>query len=145
MSKNTNKFAVGALFAAVAGYVTGLLTAPKSGKETRKDIHDTALRARNEAEKKLKQAHSELQDLLDRGNNVANDVSGKAKDGFNDALKHAATAKEKAKGLLSALHEGDSDDKDLQKAIKEADSAIEHLKSYVAKNEDNNTKPAGKK
>jgi|AntRauTorckE6833_2_1112554.scaffolds.fasta_scaffold03844_4 gas vesicle protein len=145
MSKNTNKFAVGALFAAAAGYVTGLLTAPKSGKETRKDIHDAALKARNEAEKKLKQAHSELQDLLDRGNKVANDVSGKAKDGFQDALKNAATAKEKAKGLLSAMHEGDSNDKDLQKAIKEADSAIEHLKSYVAKNEDKNTKSAGKK
>ena len=145
MAKNTNKFAVGAVFAAAAGYVTGLLTAPKSGKETRKDIHDGALKARNEAEKKLKMAHSELQQLLDRGNKLAGNASEKAKDGFQDALKNATTAKERAKGLLSAIHEGGSEDKDLQKAIKEADNAIAHLKTYVSKNEEKAAKSASKK
>ncbi|MCA1806602.1 MAG: YtxH domain-containing protein, partial [Actinobacteria bacterium] len=43
MANKSGKFAIGAVFAAAAGYVTGILTAPKSGKETRKDIHDTAV------------------------------------------------------------------------------------------------------
>ena len=40
MSKG--KFALGALFGAVAGFVAGVLTAPKSGKETRADIKNAA-------------------------------------------------------------------------------------------------------
>ena len=45
----------GTLFVAAAGYVAGLLTAPKSGKETREDIRETIDRSRSETEKKLKE------------------------------------------------------------------------------------------
>jgi len=42
MSKDTGKkVALGALIAASVGYVAGVLTAPKSGKETRQDIKNT--------------------------------------------------------------------------------------------------------
>jgi gas vesicle protein len=36
------KIALSAIIAGVAGYGIGLLTAPKSGKDTRKDIKNTA-------------------------------------------------------------------------------------------------------
>ena len=42
MSNNGGKFLLGALIGAVAGAAAGLLFAPKSGKETRKDIADKA-------------------------------------------------------------------------------------------------------
>jgi len=42
MMKKETKFGLVAAGAAVAGYVAGILTAPKSGKETRKDIKDKA-------------------------------------------------------------------------------------------------------
>lgn len=42
MGKNGGKFIIGAAIGAVAGAVAGLLFAPKSGKETRKVIGDTA-------------------------------------------------------------------------------------------------------
>lgn len=42
MSKNNGKFFLGAIVGAVAGAVTGLLFAPKSGKELRSDIGDKA-------------------------------------------------------------------------------------------------------
>jgi phage gp36-like protein len=45
----------------------------------------------------------------------------------------AKTAKEKIRELLSAVHEGGADDKDLQAAIKDATKAVEHLKSFVKK------------
>lgn len=133
MSKKASKFAVGAVIAAAAGYVTGILTAPKSGKETRKDIKDTAVKARVEAEKKLKQAHSELQDLIAKGQKKVSEASDKTKKGYQDAIDHAAQMKDKAKGMLSAIHEGESSDKELQQAIDEADKAIKNLKDYITK------------
>lgn len=136
MSKQTNKFAIGAIVAAATGYVAGILTAPKSGKETRKDIQDAALKARSEAEKRLKETHSELQELIKKGQTKVGLATDKTKQSFNEAIESAKTAQQKAKGMLSAVHAGDSDDKDLQKAIKEADKAIAHLKSYVTKAED---------
>lgn len=143
MSKRSTKFAVGALLAGAAGYVTGILTAPKSGKETRKDIHDTAQKAQTEAEKRLKKAHTELQQLLDSGQKRAKQATATTKQGYEDALKQARQVKDKAKSVLTAFHEGESTDKDLQQAVDEADKAITHLKEYVTK--DNTSGKAEKK
>lgn len=143
MSKKSSKFALGALFAAAAGYVTGILTAPKSGKETRQDIQETATKARTQAEKKLKDLHSDLQDVISKGQARVGSASETSKKRLNEAIENAKGAKGKAKSMLSAIHEGDSDDKDLQKAIKEADKALAHLKEYVTKPE--SSREAGKK
>jgi hypothetical protein len=35
--------------------------------------------------------------------------------------------------MLSALHEGSAEDKDLKKAIKDANNALEHLRDYLKK------------
>lgn len=133
MSKDGRKFALGALLVGIMGYIVGILTAPKSGKETRKDIQDKALKAKTEAEKKLKKLHSELAGLIETGKNKANDAKKTAQSGLTGALDKATRAKEKARQVLSAVHEGDADDKDLQKAIDDVNSAIEHLKKYVTK------------
>lgn len=133
MQKRERKFAIGALVAAVVGYVAGILTAPKSGRETRQDIKDTAVKAKTEAERKLKQLHSELNNLIESAKKKAADLKSTAKKELNEAVSQAQEAKEKARDILSAVHEGDADDKDLQKAIKEVNSAIAHLKKYVGK------------
>jgi gas vesicle protein len=52
------RVAIGSSLAAVAGYLVGLLTAPKSGKSTRGDIADTAMKSRKESEKELKKLNS---------------------------------------------------------------------------------------
>lgn len=140
MSKKTGKFALGAIAAAVGGYVAGVLTAPKSGKETREDIKDTAVKARIEAERRLKVAHSELQDMVKKAQDKLSTTTEKSKQGMQDAIEKAKGAQGKAKDLLTALHEGDSDDKDLQKAIKEAEQSVEHLKKYVTKTESGRAK-----
>lgn len=130
---NGKNMAVGALLIGLAGYVTGLLTAPKSGKETRKDIQMKASQAKAEAEKRLKSAHSEIDELIAQGKKIAGSAKSTAKVGLDDALNKAQAAKAKAREMLSAVHEGDADDKDLQKAINEVNSAIDHLKKYVVK------------
>lgn len=131
MGKQTKKLIVGTAIAAAAGYVAGILTAPKSGKETRKDIATAANKAKTEVEKQLKKLHSELAGLIDRGKIQMTEVKQNTKSGLVEALAKAQFAKEKARELLSALHDGDTDDKDLQKAVKEAKQAVEHLKKYL--------------
>ncbi len=133
MKKSAKRWATGALLAVAAGYVAGLLTAPKSGKETRQDIKDSANKSINEAERQLKHIHTELADMLGQAKALLNDRTGKARQELEAAIVVAQTAKEKAREILSAVHEGSSDDKDLKKAIAEANKAIAHLRIYLAK------------
>jgi gas vesicle protein len=131
---NTKKWALGAIIAGIAGYLAGILTAPKSGKETRQDIKDTAQKAISEAEKELKKLHTQMTDLLGQAKQKVDTLKGNAQKELQTAMDKTAVAKEKARELLSAVHEGnDADDKDLRKAINEANQAIEHLKVYMKK------------
>ena len=50
MSKETNSFLKGLAIGAVAGAVTGILLAPKSGKETREDIQKLAVDLKEKAQ-----------------------------------------------------------------------------------------------
>lgn len=132
MAKDTGKKVVlGAAVAGVAGYVAGILTAPKSGKDTRKDIKNAAIKAKTEAEKKLKELHSELDKKIAIARKKGAVLTGKAKTDLDKALEKAGNAKEKARHILSALHEGDAEDPDLKKAVAEAKAAIKSLEKYV--------------
>lgn len=133
MKKSTKRLATSTVIALAAGYVAGILTAPKSGKETRQDIKNSANKAINEAEKRLKRLHTELADLLGQAKAKLKTSSGKAREQLEAAIQSAQVAKEKAREILSAVHEGDPADKDLQKAINEANKAVEHLKVYLRK------------
>lgn len=88
MSKS--KFALGAVFGAIVGGVAALLTAPKSGKETRDDLKKKADEMKKKAEKKAAEVkqkaeavksdlETQAKDLRDRAENA---VKG-ARDGFN--------------------------------------------------------------
>ena len=135
MSKSgtVKKFAIGTVLAAAAGYVAGILTAPKSGKETRQDIKAAAERTYTMAEKKLKSLHTELSDLLGQAKQMAAELKGTAQQGLEKAINAGMAAKEKARELLSAVHEGDADDKELDAAVKRAEEAVTHLKTYIKK------------
>ncbi len=130
---NGKKFAIGAVLAAAAGYVAGILTAPKSGKETREDIKEAAQKTVAEAEKRLKQLHTELAKLLNEAREKSAKLKGEAREELDKAVANAGLLKEKVRELLSAAHEGTAEDKDLQKAIKEVNQAVDHLKAYLKK------------
>lgn len=132
MSKDAGKkIALGALLAGTIGYLAGVLTAPKSGKETRQDIKDSALKTKRDAEKKLKEVHSQLHSMLIDLRKQGSKLTGKAKTELENALDSATVAKEKVREVLSALHDGDADDPDLKKALKDAKSALKNLEKYV--------------
>lgn len=133
MAKTLRNLAIGTAVAAAAGYVTGILTAPKSGKETREDIKKTAQNTMSDAEKELKKLHTELSDLLNESKKKGGDLSGKATKELSALVDKAKESKEKAREVLSAIHEGDAEDKDLRKAIGDANKAIDHIKTYLKK------------
>lgn len=125
--------AVGAIVAAGAGYLAGILTAPKSGKETRSDIAKTASKARVDGERQLKKLHSELTEVLKETEEAAKKTRLKVSDELADATKNAKVAKEKAREILSALHNGDADDPNLQAVIEEVKLAKTNLVKYLKK------------
>lgn len=133
MAKKSKNIAIGAIFAAIAGFVAGILTAPKSGKETRADIKKAATMSVAEAEKQLKKLHTQLNTLMDDAKEKAAGAKGKVKAEYDDLLGKAKAAREKAREMLSAAHDGEAEDKELQKVIDDATSAIEHLKSFLKK------------
>lgn len=81
------------LGAVAAGFAAGILTAPKSGKETREDLKRKAEEYKGEAEKRTEQAKAAAKESVDSiksgakkvGNvasDVAKDVKGKVEKNF---------------------------------------------------------------
>lgn len=127
---NGGKFALGALIAAAVGYVAGILTAPKSGKETRADIKQAAETSIAEVKKRLAQLQDEISELTVSAKSQLDVVTGKAKEELGKAVEAASHAKEK---IARVVKNGKSSDKDLDKALKEAQAAVDHLKSFLTK------------
>jgi gas vesicle protein len=133
MKKTTKKVAIGTVIAAGAGYLAGILTAPKSGKETRKDIKITTEKGIAAAEKILKKTYSQLSETTVKAKVQVKKLSGAAKKDLQNAIDFADKAKKKAGEILSDVHEGKPTDKNLEKALEESQKAFENLKAYIKK------------
>ena len=127
------KLAIGAAISAVAGYIAGILTAPKSGRETREDIKNKATETYAAAEKELKKLHTELGDAITEAGDKLATLRGKGQKSLDDALAKGQQAKDKAREMLSSLHDGEAEDRDLKRAISEATKAVENLRTYLKK------------
>jgi gas vesicle protein len=132
-SKLLQRIAIGAALAGAAGYLAGLLTAPKSGKETRQDLSTAANNGFNDVEKQLREMQNELADILDDAKSRGDSLNGKAQDEFKSLVGKAKDSKEKMHKVMSAVHDGDANDKDLKKAMSDARHAIEHIKDFIQK------------
>lgn len=127
------KLAIGAAVAGAAGYMAGLLTAPKSGRQTREDLKNAAGQGITEAEKQLKNLHTDLGKAVDEAKSRGEKLGGKAQKELKDLADKAKDTKEKVREVLSAIHEGDANDKDLKSAVADAKHALDHLKDYLKK------------
>jgi len=133
MGKIAKRIAIGAAVAGAAGYLAGLLTAPKSGKETRDELKQSRANSMSEVEKQLKLLHTELGKLVDETKETSNDMSDKAQKEFKKLVDTAKDSKEKLREVISAIHEGEAADKDLNNALSDAQRAIAHIKDYLKK------------
>lgn len=127
------KVVIGSAIAATVGYLAGVLTAPKSGKETRADIKKAASKSMAQAEKELKKLNGELDRTLKQAKVTGNKASARTKDEIDALVVKAKVAKDKTRELIGAIQNGSADNKELDKAIKEANDSIEHLKQYLKK------------
>jgi gas vesicle protein len=129
-----SRIAVATAIAAGAGYVAGILTAPKSGKQTRQDIKDKAAETKEELAKKLDTVSTELGEVIAKGKTRVKDLESSAKAEMEKAVNAAVLAKDKAKDMVAAVKRGEGEDKDLKKAVNDVHSAIDNLKKYMQKN-----------
>jgi gas vesicle protein len=133
MAKNSGKWAAGALVAGAVGYAIGVLTAPKSGKETRKDIQLATNKAKTELEKKLKYLLANLNNAILEAKKITKNVQGKTKSELTRTISEAVIAKEKVRLILSAIHDGEVEDQDLKTAHDEAKQALKALEKFIKK------------
>ena len=133
MGKIAKRLAIGTIVAGAAGYLAGLLTAPKSGKETRDELKQGGASGINEVEKQLKTLHTELGKLVDDTKDSGNDMSDKAQKEFKKLVETAKESKDKLSEVITAIHAGKAADKDLSNALSDAQHAIAHIKDYLKK------------
>ena len=91
------------------------------------------MKVKAEAEDQLKKLSSELKDLINDGQKKSKELTESAKVELNKALDKAETTREKAREILSAFHEGQSSDDDLNNAVKNVTDAIGELKAFIKK------------
>lgn len=130
---NFKKLAIGGAVAAAAGYLAGILTAPKSGRETRADVKKAADENLAQAEKELKKLHTELGQVIDEARVNGDRMSAKARNDLSDLVDNAKDTKEKVREVISAFHEGEAEDADLKKAVKQANAALKNLRNFLNK------------
>lgn len=105
-----NKWAVGALFGAIAGFAAGILTAPKSGKETRGDIKKAASQTKDkvveEAGKVRESAAKTAGDVKRKVEAAAHEVAHKAKDVAEDTAERAGDLKGRTQQAVEGARKG---------------------------------------
>jgi gas vesicle protein len=127
------RVALGSSIAAVAGYLAGILTAPKSGKDTRGDIRAAANKGVAEAEKDIKKAQVELDKLIADAKVAGGKAGTKAKTELADLVDKAKNAGDKTKEVVTAVRAGTAKDEDLAKALKQSQNALNNLRKYLKK------------
>jgi gas vesicle protein len=135
MAKRTSikKVAAFAALAGAIGYLAGVMTAPRSGGKTRKIWRQKGSQELDSAEENLKHLYAELSELITAAADEAKTLDGRNLKRFKEALTAAKNSKLKLGRVLEAVKEGASDDKDLDKAVREADKAIKHAKTFLLK------------
>lgn len=129
--KTGQKVALGAALAGIGGYLAGILTAPKSGQETRKDIADKTGELSGDAGAQLQAAQAELAATIKKAQTKTIALSATARDEYNENLIRAKDASNKAKMVIKALKAGEAEDPELNKAVKQARQATKNLSKFL--------------
>jgi gas vesicle protein len=124
------KVAIGSAIAGGIGYLAGILTAPKSGKDTRSDIGHKAGDVKTSAEDELMDLNDELKGLIKSAKVKTVALSSTARAEFNEALIRAKDAQNKTSQVLKAVKNGEAADPDLNKAVKQGKQAVKNLGKF---------------
>jgi gas vesicle protein len=134
MDKKEKKgIAIGAVFGAIAGVVAGILFAPKSGKETRKDIKVATVKTVNKVKAEGEKLHDEVTELIQKLETKAKDLTGKTSQSAKEHLEDGKKTVSNLKTAIKSFKDGSSNDKDLQNAIQKAHESKAALKEFLKK------------
>ncbi len=131
--RSLKKTAATAFLVGLAGYIAGLLTAPKAGKETREDIRRSLPVDKRDAIEKAEFLYSELNELLSNAVEDHEVLTTKALHKLNLALDKAKSGRDKLETVIEAVKHGEGSDRDLNQSIKEAEKAVVHFKKFMLK------------
>jgi gas vesicle protein len=124
------KIAIGTVIAGTIGYLAGVLTAPKTGKQTRSDIAHKAGDIKLDAEAELEDLNQELKELIKNAKVKTVALRSTARAEFNEAVVRAKDVQNKSAQVLKAAKAGEAQDPDLNKAVKQASQAIKNLSKF---------------
>ena len=104
------KFALGALFGIATGFAAGLLSAPKSGKETREELKEAAIKAKktvvSEAEKAKASAAKKADEAKLKAEETVSEVKTKAEEVVEDVTDRAVDFKARAERAVEGAKQG---------------------------------------
>lgn len=130
MYKRIRNLYIVTLVVGAIAYFLGLLTAPKSGKELRREIESTGHKNLIALEKQLKAQFSDLSLQLHELESKLDDSSIIVTKDINKSIAQINNLLNRSKLLLSALHDGSVDDDELIKVINEIKSLKSSVKKY---------------
>lgn len=126
-------FALGSALSAVAGYLTGLMTAPKSGQELREELKQTNAKNLSDLQRDLNNLNQELDSVIKKADLKKTELTEKAGQELQGLVEKTQAAEAKVQEIVEAVRSGDANDEDLKRALKNSKSALEHLKDYLDK------------
>lgn len=129
--KTVKTAAVAGLVGVGVGLTVGYLTAPKSGKETRADIARKSREIRDDLAERYQELHESLAEAIEAGMAQVSELSGSSKRALQDLIDRAKDAEFKAVNVYRAVKNGESDDKNLDRALNHANKAKNDLKKYL--------------
>ncbi len=132
MSKEVKKVGLALLVGVAAGYALGILTAPKSGKETRNDIKETGSKAYKAAEIKLKGSYEDLSAVIARATEQTKKFSLKSREQLDSLLASAHDAQGRVMQLIASVRSGDATKELLEDTIVAAEVAKDKLQDFIA-------------
>jgi gas vesicle protein len=100
---NSNKFFLGALFGAIIGGIAALLTAPKSGKETREDIKKKTAEMSQDALRQYRKLEGELDKRIADAKKIAQHLEGTTKDELENMIKQGQKVRDRASSAIDDL------------------------------------------
>ena len=133
MNKDLRNVGIAAVVGLAAGYALGILTAPKSGKETREDIKDASTKAYKAAEARLKDTYEDLGDFIQKASSQAKKIGDKGRDQLDGLVSSAKDAQARVKKLVSSARNGEGTPEEFEDAVKAAREAKSDLQEFIDK------------
>lgn len=89
MSRHDDGYFRGVIFGALVGGLAALLLAPKSGRETRKDIQGRLGEFRDDTERRISELGQDISQRTDKLKSAAKDLAGEAKQESEGLIERA--------------------------------------------------------